>query len=729
MPDDALQRPQPRAFRRNPPTVIGGFAVHAASNELAGPRGTVRLRPRLMDVLLRLAASPGEVVTRQALIDDVWPRRLVADEVLSRAIAELRTALADDARDARFIETLPKVGYRLIARVEAAPPPASIPEPATAPAAGHAVAVLDPAAGGSARRAAPRRPRWRIASLAVIVLTALIVGGRQLLRQPAPLDGSGAAPLAEQLNGAIAFSSDVDLELSPRFSRDGTKVAFVVGDYNHGTIVIQDVATRTRTTFGAPDTAYLSPVWLPDGVRIAYFLRQGDRCGIVLRDLRDDSEHELVGCAQSPGARFDIAPDGGRLVFAGFAAGDAGLRIVDLATGRITQLTRPQKAAGIDAFPRFSPDGKRVAFSRGLHGQSEVWTVPLGAPDEARATGSPRSLMLGLAWVHNDGPLLVAADWFGFRALNLLDVATGKSTLVGARNAQFPDVGPHGEIIYESAMYQANLQLVDLAAPGVAPRTLWPSVRYTNYPQFAPDGRRIVFLSNRDNTASLFVGTLGGDMRRVPLPADHIFVQPHWSHDGRALYAVRAKAGEASGPSQAVRIDPQDGRVEIIEALGDDVSEVRESDDGSMLYFGVQSGPLMQLFGAPTTAPEQRSLLPLPLVEAFDLNGTRLAYSEPRTADIMLCELPAVRCEPAGLTGDRRRSGWALAADALWVALGDSMATELVRFDLASRSITIRVPHAPTAIGPNMAIAPDQMRAVVAREERPAIDLMLAPVK
>src|SRR3954449_5322847 len=106
-PDDALVRPRP--FRGDPPLTIGTWQVRAASNELAGPGGVIRLRPRLMDVLLRLAASPGNVVPRQVLLDEVWPRRLVADEVLSRTIAELRTALADDAREARYIETLPKV--------------------------------------------------------------------------------------------------------------------------------------------------------------------------------------------------------------------------------------------------------------------------------------------------------------------------------------------------------------------------------------------------------------------------------------------------------------------------------------------------------------------------------------------------------------------------------------------------------------------------------------------
>src|SRR5438105_6894190 len=145
-PDDALLRPRP--FRRDPPTMIGAWEVRAASNELLAPDRVIRLRPRLMDVLLRLAASPGEVVTRQVLLDEVWPRRLVADEVLSRTIAELRTALSDDAREARYIETLPKIGYRLIAPVTRAE--ARIARPQEAGAAGPAGGT-----GASSRVAVP----------------------------------------------------------------------------------------------------------------------------------------------------------------------------------------------------------------------------------------------------------------------------------------------------------------------------------------------------------------------------------------------------------------------------------------------------------------------------------------------------------------------------------------------------------------------------------------------
>src|SRR5689334_14666785 len=180
MPDDRLPTTPPLAFRRDPPPSIGSFAVRAASNELVAGGDVIRLRPRLMDVLLRLAATPGAVVSRQQLLDDVWPRRAVADEVLSRTIGELRTVLGDDAREARYIETLPKVGYRLIAPVGA--PPRDGPAQASSGMARAQDGVAAPAttatpetppaerresAPGTAASSAPRSPRRQLVAAIV----------------------------------------------------------------------------------------------------------------------------------------------------------------------------------------------------------------------------------------------------------------------------------------------------------------------------------------------------------------------------------------------------------------------------------------------------------------------------------------------------------------------------------------------------------------------------------
>ena len=107
--------PPTSARRGSRPFRLGDLEVHPASGEVRGRRATDRLRPLLVDILLRLAATPGEVVRRETLLEEVWPRRMVNDEVLSRAIAELRTRLGDDARRARYVVTLRKSGHRRVA--------------------------------------------------------------------------------------------------------------------------------------------------------------------------------------------------------------------------------------------------------------------------------------------------------------------------------------------------------------------------------------------------------------------------------------------------------------------------------------------------------------------------------------------------------------------------------------------------------------------------------------
>ena len=70
-----------------------------------------------MQVLVLLAAHAGQVVAKERLMQTVWPDTFVTDDVLTRAISELRRVFGDDAKESRFIQTIPKSGYRLIARV------------------------------------------------------------------------------------------------------------------------------------------------------------------------------------------------------------------------------------------------------------------------------------------------------------------------------------------------------------------------------------------------------------------------------------------------------------------------------------------------------------------------------------------------------------------------------------------------------------------------------------
>jgi adenylate cyclase len=97
---------------------IGQWLLDAERNELRRDGGeAVRLEPKAIDVLRHLALRPGRVIGREELLSLVWPGVVVGDDVLTQAIIKLRKALGDESQSPRYIETIPKRGYRLIAPV------------------------------------------------------------------------------------------------------------------------------------------------------------------------------------------------------------------------------------------------------------------------------------------------------------------------------------------------------------------------------------------------------------------------------------------------------------------------------------------------------------------------------------------------------------------------------------------------------------------------------------
>ena len=94
---------------------VADWLVQPSRNRLVRGETAVRMRPQLIDVLACLARRPGAVVSKEELLSTVWNDRFVAESGIARCIAELRQAMADDARTPRIIETIPKRGYRLVA--------------------------------------------------------------------------------------------------------------------------------------------------------------------------------------------------------------------------------------------------------------------------------------------------------------------------------------------------------------------------------------------------------------------------------------------------------------------------------------------------------------------------------------------------------------------------------------------------------------------------------------
>jgi DNA-binding winged helix-turn-helix (wHTH) protein/tetratricopeptide (TPR) repeat protein len=142
-----------------------GWTVRPSSGELLRNGRTQRLPQQPLRVLLELVDHPGEVVTRERLVQLLWPKGVVDfDNNLNSIVRKLRVALDDDSETPRYIETLPRIGYRFIGPVQPAP-------------------VVE-----------RRRPRWAIPAVAALVLLVGALAWWQTHRTPAPSQVASASP-------------------------------------------------------------------------------------------------------------------------------------------------------------------------------------------------------------------------------------------------------------------------------------------------------------------------------------------------------------------------------------------------------------------------------------------------------------------------------------------------------------------------------------------------------
>jgi DNA-binding winged helix-turn-helix (wHTH) protein len=95
------------------------FRFDRANQRVEDASGAIRLNPKAFDVLRVLIERPGQLVSKEQLLDAVWPDTHVADGVLKVCMAEIRKALGDSATAPRFIETVHRRGYRFVAKVAA----------------------------------------------------------------------------------------------------------------------------------------------------------------------------------------------------------------------------------------------------------------------------------------------------------------------------------------------------------------------------------------------------------------------------------------------------------------------------------------------------------------------------------------------------------------------------------------------------------------------------------
>lgn len=220
------------------------FSVEKAGHTLA-------LEPKSIRLLLYLIQNRSRAIGKEELLRNVWEDVAVSDNALTRVVAQLRKALGDDAKVARYIETVPTIGYKFVADVvelsERAPSPATAPEtPAAAP------------------DRAPRHSRWPLAGGLAFALLAILTAVVLFKTSSVPqATWSGTV-----LGGSIIASH-------PRISPDGQLLAFraIVDGLSQVAVMKPDSSSWTALTNDRANGAVARVAWARDGSKI-YFDRE-----------------------------------------------------------------------------------------------------------------------------------------------------------------------------------------------------------------------------------------------------------------------------------------------------------------------------------------------------------------------------------------------------------------------------------------------------------------------
>ncbi|WP_395682223.1 winged helix-turn-helix domain-containing protein [Dokdonella sp.] len=543
--DELLARPNLRLR-------VGEQIVDVGALRVATRPELPRLTGKAVAVLIELVRHAGSTVTRDQLLERVWTGRFTTPDVLNQAITELRRALADDSRPPRYIETIPRVGYRLIARVQLLEPD----EGALFIDSAEPSINDDIAPATAVRERAPARSRRRttllvvLLAIAVVAAALLVPAARNRL---APAAGTAGAPATAahpwRVSEARALTSDPGAERRPHISADGSRIAFGLLDTSTGfdRIVVRTLepSQLVHLTPGRNEHEAL-PVWSPDGARIAYERLHGAGCTMHVASSLGGSEREIGRCRRYFSNYYDWTPDGRALVSAGRADDEQdGFRLMrlDLESGSRTFFDYQRDALDQDIEPRYSPDGRTIAFRRGFAPYSDLFVMDASGGAVHQLTHLATRIR-GYAWTRDGRALVFASGHAGPMALFTVDVASGALQALGVSPAEYPDTARATDtVVYEIPRTRSALSMVAYADANATPRALATSTGSDAAPRVSPDGDRVVFVSDRSGQYQLWLYDLKA-ATALPLTdrADAGVTSPQWNAQGTRVVAVENDA-------------------------------------------------------------------------------------------------------------------------------------------------------------------------------------------
>jgi eukaryotic-like serine/threonine-protein kinase len=344
--------------------LFGVYELDRDAMELRKSGRVIPLQEQPFRVLTILAGRPGEVITREELQRQIWGDTYVDfDQSLNKAINKVREALGDNAANPRFVETIPRRGYRFIA------PVGTLPEAQTD---GITVAQ-NTGASPETEKVTSRKLAKTFLSVAAVIVIAVVISFGTVMRSRQPTEGNLAQPKLITSFG-----------VHPALSRDGKVVAFM-SSLGGGTphIWVQQTAGGAAVPVTLGSDRDFSPDISPDGTRVVF--ASGRKGGGIYVTPTLPGEPRVVAAA--PGADCpQFSPNGDRVLY----WQDQKAFTVPVEGGEPIASPANQYFR-FDGPPLWAPNGNEILFYGGRRNEpnkpDEWWIAPLTA-------GQPRLLRL-----------------------------------------------------------------------------------------------------------------------------------------------------------------------------------------------------------------------------------------------------------------------------------------------------------------------------------------------
>jgi Tol biopolymer transport system component/DNA-binding winged helix-turn-helix (wHTH) protein len=358
------------------------FELDVTSGELRKFGIPLKLQPQPFRVLLLLIERAGQVVTREEIQRVLWKDSTFVDfeHGINFSINQIRRALADNAETPRYVETLPKRGYRFIGAVEKFPIAKQSAISEDVPEARYQSAkevLVYPLRPGGESVEIPLRPasrekslRWTFAMFAGIALIVLSCVGLGIY-----LWKSHKASLNLEKMHIVRLTTSGNAE-QVAISPNGQYVVYVLRDGERRSLNVRQVATGTDIQILPPAIVELwGPTFSPDGNYI-FFLRSAQENFMVdylyQMPVLGGTPRELIRDIDAP---ISFSPDGMRFAFVRIGPTPGTNFMIANVDGSGERVVARRPMISRD-FPAWSPDGKTIVFAGAdIPGESHIWAV------------------------------------------------------------------------------------------------------------------------------------------------------------------------------------------------------------------------------------------------------------------------------------------------------------------------------------------------------------------